>query len=202
MTNNTTFRRAADRTRKSAFVLPIWLVYFVLFLISIVIMREDIMTSLWGYEALPTEQGYAITAWAIGLLPSIGQLATGYVVIALADNDNDKGYMIFSSVVWVVLFLVDCYTDLFFRNGYSWNVSYELWATSLFQTISIFTLGSELFFVLGFGMMMELLPDALVEFFGIGRKIKNQWNSKYSMARPKTTKDKNRRKNETDKSLN
>ena len=178
MTNNTTFRRAADRTRKSAFVLPIWIVYLTLFIVSLIIMREDIMTSLWGYEALPTESGFTITAWAIALLPSIGQLATGYVGIALADSENDRGYMYISWAIWLVLFLVDCYTDVFFRNGFSWSVDTEIMLTSLFQTISVFTLGSELFFVLGFGMMMELFPDAIAEFFGLWHKIKQAWEER------------------------
>lgn len=178
MTNNTTFRRAADRTRKSAFVLPIWLVYLILFSISLVIMREDIMTSLWGYQALPTQAGFGITAWAVALLPSIGQLATGYVTIALADSENDRGYAIVSGIVWICLFLVDTYTDVYFRNGFTWQSDYETILTSIFQTIGIFTIGSELFFVLGFGMMAELFPDAIVEFFGINRKIKYAWNER------------------------
>lgn len=182
MTNNTTFRKAADRTRQSAFVLPMFLVYASLLVISLFIMREDIMTSLWGYQALPTQSGFPMTEWAVAFLPSIGQLAMGYIGIALMDSREDKKWMIISWVIWVLLFLVDTYTDLYFRNGFSWNVDVEVMLTSLFQTISIFTLGSELFFVLGFGMMFELLPDTIVEFFGLGRKIKSSWNGRIDLA--------------------
>ena len=196
MTTNTTFRRAADRIRKSAFVLPMFVVYAVLLAISIIVMREDVWTSWKGYLALPTESGFAITALAIAFLPSIGQLATGYVTIALANNENDRTYAFVSGLIWGLLFLVDAYTDIFYRNGFGWNVDLEVWLTAIIQTVGVFTLGSELFFVLGFGMVMELFPDAFAESLGLIIRIKTTWNERFGSTPPQNQQPKQKPQNQ------
>lgn len=182
MTTNTTFRRAADRIRQSAFILPIFIIYLLLLAISCLTSWEDYWTSFWGYEALPTAEGYWYVAYAVALLPQVGQAAAAYIVIALADNEEDRLYMIIGAILWVLLFFIDFYTDMFFRNGLDWNVGLEVWIAALLQTVGIFTLGSEVAFIVGFGMVCELLPDAVVESFGLFNRIKMTWRTRMSQA--------------------
>jgi hypothetical protein len=182
MSQNTAFRRAADRMRQSAFVLPMFLVFLALMAISLVIGYEDYYTSYWGYTSLPTQFGFSWTAVAVALLPQVGQAGAAYIAIALADNEDDRLYVIMAFVIWVLLFGIDIYTDTFYRTDYSWQVSNEIMLTAIFQSIGIFTIGSELAFVVGFGMVGELLPDAIAELFSLIQRVKLAWHERMAMA--------------------
>lgn len=167
----TTFRRAAQRIRESEFVVPVFAVFFTLWLMSIGFSIEDYWTSYWGYEALPTQVGFSWTPYVVAALPSVGQIAAGYIALALGwENPADRKYMIVSLVVWFILLYIDAFTDIFFRvDGVSSTGSTTFIA--IVQTLGIFTVGSELAFVVGFGMTIQLLPDACGQLLSIPSRL-------------------------------
>mgnify|MGYP006257871701 FL=1 len=190
--HHTTFKKAADRIKESEFVIPVFFVFLLLLFMSIAFAVEDYWTSFWGYEMLPTQRGFWWSTYAVAALPSVGQIASGYIALALGwDAEEDRKYTLISIGIWLLLFAVDAYTDMYFRIGVSaWSM--ELAASAVFQTVGIFTIGSELAFVVGFGMTMQLTPEAVAQSFSVGVKlrgrtdqIKRDWADRAAPPRPR-----------------
>lgn len=172
---HTTFKKAAERIKESEFVIPVFVVFFLLWLMSMGFAFEDYSTSYWGYEVLPTADGYWWTAYLVAALPSVGQIAAGYIAMALGwDADEDKKYTVVSICVWLLLFSIDAFTDMSYRMDVPQEATWQLVVTAVFQTVGIFTIGSELSFVVGFGMTMQLLPEAFAQSFTIGVRLKHR----------------------------
>jgi hypothetical protein len=170
----TTFKKAAERIRESEFVIPVFLVFLALWLMSMAFAVEDYWTSFWGYALLPTQSGFWWTAYVVAALPSVGQIAAGYIAIALGwDEKADRKYTVFSIAIWLILFTIDAFTDMFFRMDVP-DPSWRTALTAIFQTVGIFTIGSELAFVVGFGMAFQLLPDAIAQTMTIGVRLRSR----------------------------
>lgn len=169
--HHTTFKKAAERIKESEFVVPVFVVFFVLWMMSIGFAIEDYWTSYWGYQALPTQVGFSWTPYVVAALPSVGQIAAGYIALALGwDAKEDRKYTVMSLLVWFVLFYIDAFTDMTFRlTGVMATPSVTF--AAIMQTIGIFTIGSELAFVVGFGMTMQLLPEALGQTMSIPARM-------------------------------
>lgn len=170
--HHTTFKRAAERIKESEFVIPVFVVFLLLWIMSLGFVFEDYWTSLVGYEGLATKPGFWWTAYLVAALPSVGQIAAGYIGLALGwDDDNDKKYTVVSILIWLLLFSIDAFTDMSYRmsvpNGATWQVV----LTAVFQTVGIFTIGSELAFVVGFGMTVQLLPEALAQSMSVPGRL-------------------------------
>lgn len=180
--HHTTFKKAAQRIKESEFVIPVFVVFLLLWFMAIAFAVEDYWTSFWGYQALPTQPGFWWTVYVVAGLPSVGQIAAGYIGIALGwDAEEDRKYTIISVGIWLLLFAIDAYTDMLHRTNVN-TVDYEVVIAAVFQTVGIFTIGSELAFVVGFGMAIQLLPEAVAQISVIGVKlrsriseIKNEW---------------------------
>jgi hypothetical protein len=171
---NTTFKKAAKRIRESEFVIPVFFVFLVLWIMSLAFAVEDYWTSFWGYGLLPTQSGFWWTAYVVAALPSVGQIAAGYIAIALGwDEKSDRKYTLVSIGIWLMLFTIDAFTDMFFRMDVP-DPGWRTALTAVFQTVGIFTIGSELAFVVGFGMAFQLLPDAIAQTMSIGVRLRSR----------------------------
>lgn len=175
--HNTTFKKAAERIKESEFVVPVFVVFFLLWLMSMTFAFEDYWTSFWGYNSLSTQQGFWWTSYAVAALPSVGQIAAGYIAMALGwDAEEDRKYTLISVAIWLLLFSIDAFTDMAYRMDTPSGFTWELAATAVFQTVGIFTIGSELSFVVGFGMTMQLLPEAIAQSLAVGVRLKARMN--------------------------
>ena len=175
--HHTTFKKAADRIRESEFVIPVFFVFFALWLMSMTFAAEDYLTSLLGYNALPTQAGFWWISYIVAALPQVGQIAAGYIAMALGwDAEEDVKYTWVSIVIWLLLFSLDAMTDMAYRTNVPQGATWQVVATAVFQTVIIFTIGSELAFVVGFGMAVQLLPEAAAQFMGVGYKWRTRMN--------------------------
>lgn len=169
--HHTTFKKAAERIKESEFVIPIFIVFAALWAMSMVFAFEDYWTSFWGYGSLATQQGFWWTAYFVAALPSVGQVAAGYIALALGwDAEEDKKYTLLSIAIWLLLFSIDAFTDMAYRMDVPSGTTWQVVATAVFQTVGIFTIGSELSFVVGFGMAMQLLPEAFAQLWAMPQK--------------------------------
>lgn len=173
--HHTTFKKAAERIRESEFVIPVFIVFLLLWIMSMTFAAEDYWTSLLGYQSLPTNPGFWWISYVVAALPSVGQIAAGYIAMALGwDAKEDRKYTVISVCIWLLLFSIDAMTDMIYRmsvpNGATWEVA----VTAVFQTVGIFTIGSELSFVVGFGMTMQLLPEAVAQIMTVGARLKSR----------------------------
>lgn len=174
--HHTTFKKAAERIRESEFVIPVFVVFLLLWGMSMMFAFEDYWTSFWGYDALPTERGFWWTSYAVAALPSVGQIAAGYIAMALGwDAEEDRKYTLISIAIWLSLFSIDAFTDMAYRMGVPNGTSWQVIGTAVFQTVGIFTIGSELAFVVGFGMTFQLLPDMAAQLLGLPGRIRTRF---------------------------
>jgi uncharacterized protein YqgC (DUF456 family) len=156
-------------------VVPVFIVFLILWLMSMLFTAEDYWTSFLGYQGLPTKAGFWWTGYVVAALPSVGQIAAGYIALALGwDAKEDRKFTIISILIWLLLFGIDAFTDMSYRmsvpNGATWQVV----LTAVFQTVGIFTIGSELSFVVGFGMTMQLFPEAVAQSMTMGARLKSR----------------------------
>lgn len=171
--HHTTFKKAADRIKESEFVIPVFIVFLLLWIMSLGFTAEDYYTSLLGYEGLGTKPGFWWTSFLVAALPSVGQIAAGYIGLALGwDDDNDKKFTVLSVLIWFLLFTIDAFTDMSYRMSVPSGTTWQIILTAVFQTVGIFTIGSELAFVVGFGMTIQLLPEALAQSMTVGHRLK------------------------------
>lgn len=173
--HHTTFRKAAERIRESEFVVPVFIVFLILWLMSMLFTAEDYWTSFLGYQGLPTQAGFWWTGYVVAALPSVGQIAAGYIALALGwDAKEDRKFTVISILIWLLLFGIDAFTDMSYRMSVPNGTSWQIVLTAVFQTVGIFTIGSELAFVVGFGMTMQLFPEAVAQSMTMGARLKNR----------------------------
>jgi len=158
------FRDAAKRIEASPFIIPIAGVFVLMFIVSIGIAIEDYSTTLEGYRLIPTAK---VNDWVlplVALLPQIGQIGFTY----LFATDTKKRWAI---LIAFSLHVVDVFTDMNFKAS---GQGLDVWLIALVESEVIFTLGSELMMMASFGMLVRILPAAIVQ---IGRALQHAWQA-------------------------
>lgn len=143
--------KQANLIRQSGMVLVIWLVAIGITAIGTIYFVDDYMTSVRGYQMVPTRHHFPWVVWVGAAMPQLGQIFFGY----LALDEKSRWW---SWIVVVVLVLVDSGTDMIFKQVP--GMPYTFWG-SLLDVIVFYTIGSELFLLLGFALALELTPDAM-----------------------------------------
>lgn len=167
------YKKAADRIRGHAGIIPIFLTFFTIFLFAIWFMADDYLTSLWGLEKLNVAMGFTWTKYFIAALPQLGQIAATFFYLTLDtdedDEDNpDRPYRIMAFAVAAFLFTLDFSTDIIHRFALAQaTIDY---VASVFLTLGVFTLGSEVAFTVCFAMTVELAPDVWAQFDRLYRR--------------------------------
>jgi hypothetical protein len=123
----------------------------VLFLISVGLFYEDFTTSLRGYELWPTAKANAWVVFLVALLPQFGQLGMSY---AFMDRKIDALF------IFLLLFMGwDIFMDVYFKSFQFQSI--ELSAMAIFESITLYTIGSELLLAFTLGMLFRLIPSVL-----------------------------------------
>lgn len=143
--------KQAQLIRKSGMVLVVWVVAIGITVIGGIYFIDDYMTSVRGYQMVPTRHHFPWVVWVGAAMPQFGQIFFGY----LALDEKSRWW---SWIVVAVLVLVDSGTDMIFKQIP--GVPYTFWG-SLLDVIVFYTIGSELFLLLGFALALELTPDAM-----------------------------------------
>jgi hypothetical protein len=138
-----------------------------IFCASLIFMTEDILTTVFGYETLQTDEVFPITKYAIGVFVVALQIVLGYVLFSQAGDSMPRNASLvekfasmfrISTTRWVlglivllVTFAFDTYTDYLYRNGGSTTFN----ATTMLVTLFIFTIGSEVAFTFSLDQLKE-----------------------------------------------
>jgi len=143
--------KQAQLIRKSGMVLVVWIVAIGITAIGAIYFVDDYMTSVRGYQMVPTRHHFPWVVWVGAAMPQFGQIFFGY----LALDEKSRWW---SWIVVVVLMLVDSVTDMIFKQIPGMPYTF---LGSLLDVIVFYTIGSELFLLLGFALALELTPDAM-----------------------------------------
>ena len=148
------FRNAARKIITSPAVIVVTLVFFALFIISLGLSIEDYMTSLKGYQLLPTAKANDWVVPLVAALPQVGQVA---FMFAFATNTQRR----WSLLAVFGLHVIDVLTDVYFKaNGQGLWV----WGIAFIESEVLYTLGSEIGLAFSVGMLLELAPHAVEQF--------------------------------------
>jgi hypothetical protein len=151
------FKSGGKRIVEMGMTIPATLVFAALFIISCRLLYEDIRTSIWGYESLPTNKTADIAVF-VALFFVLLQMGSTYMAVALGldhDNTNDNWAKFFGGLVLLGI-LFDSITDIAYRI--SGNVSVEAVIAALFETFVIYTIGSELALTISISVLIVLVP--------------------------------------------
>ncbi len=174
-TANEVLNRAASRIRGSSFIIPIFVVFLLICLGSVVLTIEDIYTTYLGYLQLETSDGFSITPAVVAILLWAGQIASMYIFASIRDDEDFRRYAKFAIAVFLLCAGLDIYTDVVYRlgNGY---VDGRLLSIAVAQSIGIFTIGSEVASMVGFGMTFYLIPYTWIEIKTMNAKARYRLN--------------------------
>jgi len=143
------FKQSAQAVRKSAFIIPITMVFIFMLVIAGGLFIEDYSTSYLGYAAIPTHKANIWVIYLVALVPQIAQIGFGYIFI----DDTRK---VWASLIVVAAHFVDASTDIFYKGS---GLQVGWWFVAILETELIYTLFSEIMFLAAFGMLIELMPD-------------------------------------------
>ncbi|MBN1123134.1 MAG: hypothetical protein JXJ17_18825 [Anaerolineae bacterium] len=141
----------ASWRQKPAAMLLVFLVLVALLAVSVYLFVTDYFTSVYGYNLLGTQRVSVAEAWFVGALPQLVQVAFGFMAL-------ERRNWVFGALAGAALVL-DVGTDMAFRVGDAQGLAVYLIA--LFQSIVLFTLGSEFLLVASLENIIEYLPDVL-----------------------------------------
>ncbi len=141
----------ASWRQKPAAMLLVFLVLVALLAVSVYLFVTDYFTSVYGYNLLGTQRVSVAEAWFVGALPQLVQVAFGFMAL-------ERRNWVFGALAGAALIL-DVGTDMAFRVGDAQGLAVYLIA--LFQSIILFTLGSEFLLVASLENIIEYLPDVL-----------------------------------------
>ncbi len=162
------FTAVAAKLKHSMFVIPITLVVLVGIVIGGFAFYEDYQSSLHGYNLLPTRKSGQEVVAVIALLPQVGQIIFFYafgVSIEVINGRRKMNYLYFAVAFFLLLF--DLGTDMYFKAS---GMPFWVWVIAFVESITIFTIGSEMLLTASVGLFFELAPEALKQ---LGRVFAN-----------------------------
>lgn len=143
-----------------AVVIVVFLAWVGLLLVSMRLGYEDYLTSVLGYQAIPTRKTDEALAWFVGALPMLLQVAFGFWAI------EKKSPLAF--VITFAAFIIDAGTDVIYKASPLTIVGV---AFASVETVLLYTLGTEFLFIASLENIVEYLPDAMIAVAVIGQRV-------------------------------
>lgn len=159
------FGKAAERVKDSPYIIPITIVFFIMFVTSIVTSIEDYTTSYRGYMALPTRKANAFVIYFVALIPQIGQIGFSYAWGREALNS--KAMALLSLGIALGLHSIDVITDMVYK---ALGQGPLVWVIAFFESELLYTLGSEVMITVSFGMLVALVPEFIAQIILLKKK--------------------------------
>ena len=154
------FANAVGKLRDTKFVIPVTLAVMLGVIIGAFAFYEDYQSSLHGYNLLPTRKTGIEVVQVIAMLPQVGQIIFFYMfgnsIETLPSGKRRINYIYFIIAFFLLLF--DLGTDVYFKAS---GMSLVVWIIALVESITIFTIGSEMLLTASLGLFFELAPEAL-----------------------------------------
>jgi len=154
------FANAVSKFRDTKFVIPITLAVMLGVVIGAFAFYEDYQSSLHGYALLPTRKSGQEVIAVIALLPQVGQIIFFYMFgnsIEILPNGKRRINYIYFIIAFFLLFF-DLGTDIYFKAS---GMPAIVWVIAFVESITVFTIGSEMLLTASVGLFLELAPEAL-----------------------------------------
>lgn len=154
------FAEKAEKLKESKFVIPITLAVFLGIVIGAFAFYEDYYSSLQGYMMLPTRKSGDEVVQVIALLPQIGQIIFFYMFgrSVVTTASGRKRFNLLYFIIAFFLLLFDLGTDMYFK---AFGMAAYVYVVAFVESITVFTIGSEMLLTASLGIFIELVPEAL-----------------------------------------
>jgi hypothetical protein len=149
--------------QKPVIVLIVFATWMALAVVAARLGVEDYLTSVYGYQLLPTRKTDDSLAWFIGLLPQLLQVAFGFIAIEKRSRT--------ATLITLGAFVIDAFADIFFKVSGVPGDPLLLWTAAFVETTVLFTLGSEFLLIAALQNLYEYLPDALAAMIVVSQQI-------------------------------
>lgn len=154
------FSKAVNKYKDTKMVIPMALAVLLGIVIGLFAFYEDYQSSYNGYILLPTRKSGLEVIQVIALLPQVGQIIFFYMfgvtVETLPNGKRRVNYLYF--VIALFLLLFDLGTDMAFKAS---GGDVLVWVVAFVESITVFTIGSEMLLTASLGIFFELAPEAL-----------------------------------------
>lgn len=153
------FANTAARLKDSKFVIPVTGAVLLGVIIGLFAFYEDYQSSLNGYKMLPTRKSGEEVIQVIALLPQVGQIIFFYMFGRTVQivNGRRRANPIYFTVAFFLL-LFDLGTDMYYK---AFGLDMFTWVIAFVESITVFTIGSEMLLTASLGIFFELAPEAL-----------------------------------------
>jgi hypothetical protein len=156
--------KISERMReKPVVVLIVFTAWIALAVVAVRLGIEDYMTTVYGYQLLPTRKTDDSLAWFIGLLPQLIQVAFGFIAIEKRSRP--------ATLIALLAFFVDAATDIFYKVSGVPGHPVGLFTAAFFETTVLFTLGSEFLLIAALQNIYEYLPDAIAAIIVMSQQV-------------------------------
>lgn len=152
------FKVAAEKIKKSSLVIPVTLVFILMFITALSTSYEDYWTTLLGYVATPTLKANDWVKYFVALIPQTAMIGFTYMYL---DNTQKK----WAAILAFVCFSVDTGYDVYYKSDQFKDIG--LIISALVESLTIYTLGSEIMLTSSVAMLSQLLPEFLDKIHGI-----------------------------------
>lgn len=143
-----------DLSKKfSSMIFLIWPIAVIGCILSGYIMWLDIKTTAFAYDQIPTHE---VDAEYAGIVVALLLWSSQIVFFYIYLSDTSK---IWSRQVALFCAAIDTFSDTWFKMGGEWNFALLPWAVML--AIGVYTVTSELIFVVLFGFVTSTIGDWL-----------------------------------------
>lgn len=154
------FKNLAGKLSSGKTVIPISLIVLIGVIVGLFAFYEDYQSSKYGYGLLPTRKSGQEVIEVIALLPQVGQIIFFYMfgrtAEILPDGRRRINYLYF--IVAFFLLLFDLGTDMYFKAS---GMPLWVWGVAFVESITVFTIGSEMLLTASLGIFLELAPEVL-----------------------------------------
>jgi len=156
------FEAVADRVRNSMIVIWVFILSALMLAIGLNHFAEDTYSSFMGIQWLQQTYGlipasWQLTYWTMSIAPQVAQVVFAYMFIVDTDRNRWAFWAAF------LAFLMDFGTDIWYRSNQGLFDSTGKFVVTSALTFVYFTIGSEGFVTIGFGMVMELFAPFIVQ---------------------------------------
>lgn len=164
------FALASRRIKDSYLAIWVFVASVAMLVIGANHFIEDTLSSRYGLAQLELVFGiipvsYPLTYWTESLAPQIGQIVFGYMF--LTDSKKNR----WAGLLFILFLGIDFFADSWYRSNQQLFASPEQAFASIAITLGYFTIGSELFITVGFGMVAELFVPFLIQTKRLVRSI-------------------------------
>lgn len=157
------FENLASSMRNSKIVIWVWLASMAMFVVGANHFREDLQSSYTGIRMLEEAFGmnpvsWDFTYWTMSLAPQVAQIVFTYLFMS---NTKKNRWAIF---VAMLALWVDFFADTWYRSNGLIGTDLGASIVSIILTLAFFTIGSELFLTVSFGILLELAAPTWTQF--------------------------------------